>query len=80
MVSAVSILARLASVLTEGLRRDCGQACVYVYQPHNWTDDMHNLYSGVPAYPVRDRKIVKRCELAPITAVQRVSSVQLVAQ
>nr|DAN65912.1 MAG TPA: hypothetical protein [Caudoviricetes sp.] len=41
VVSAVSILARLASVLTEGLRRDCGQACVYVFQPHNWTDDMH---------------------------------------
>ena len=45
----------------------------------NWTDDMHNLYSGAP-YPPGARTNVKRCESVfyVFDAVQRVSSVQLV--
>nr|DAV34983.1 MAG TPA: hypothetical protein [Caudoviricetes sp.] len=47
-------------------------------QPYNWTDDMHNLYSGAP-YPPGARTNVKRCESVfyVFDAVQRVSSVQL---
>ena len=47
----------------------------------NWTDDMHTpfIMTRQPA-PARHLKIVKRCESAHIPAVQRVSSVQLVAR
>ena len=46
----------------------------------NWTDDMHTPFI-MPRQPTpaRHLKIVKRCESAHIPAVQRVSSVQLVA-